>query len=170
MTITAIECESAVETAAPVISHTTKVITAISRTDGTNTPETLSAILAIGAFEDAASLTVLIILENTVSSPIASALILTAPERFIVAPVTLSPTDLSTGMLSPVIADSSAEQVPSIISPSTAKLSPALVKITSPILISETGTVFSSPLIKRVAVFGAKLIRRFNSAVVLPFE
>ena len=43
---------------APVSSQTTIVTSAITMTVGTNTPDTLSAILAIGAFVAAASLTI----------------------------------------------------------------------------------------------------------------
>ena len=42
----------------PAISHAITVITAIIITVGTNTPETLSATFAIGAFVAAASLTI----------------------------------------------------------------------------------------------------------------
>ena len=42
----------------PAISHAITVITAIMITAGTNTPETLSATFAIGAFVAAASLTI----------------------------------------------------------------------------------------------------------------
>ncbi len=53
----------------PAISHPVNVMPAIIITVGTNIPDTLSAILAIGAFVDAASETVLIIFESVVSSP-----------------------------------------------------------------------------------------------------
>ena len=56
-------------TGAPIIIQIAKVIIAIPITTGTNTPETLSAIFAIGAFVAAASLTVLIICASVVSSP-----------------------------------------------------------------------------------------------------
>ena len=50
--------------------HQTAVVTmAIPMTTGTNTPETLSAILAMGAFVAAASETIFIICERVVSSP-----------------------------------------------------------------------------------------------------
>ena len=58
----------------PSRSHTIKVTAAIEITTGTNTPETLSAAFAIGAFVAAASLTIFIICESVVSSPILSAL------------------------------------------------------------------------------------------------
>ena len=53
----------------PAISHTISVRTAIPITAGTNTPDTRSAILAIGALVAAASLTIWMIWESVVSSP-----------------------------------------------------------------------------------------------------
>ena len=58
----------------PAASHMISVKTAIPITTGTNIPETLSAILAIGALVAAASLTILIIWARVVSSPTLSAL------------------------------------------------------------------------------------------------
>jgi hypothetical protein len=49
-----------------------------------------------------------------------------------VAPITSSPFFLSTGMLSPVIADSSIEDEPSITIPYVAILSPGFMTMTSP--------------------------------------
>ena len=51
----------AVPIGAPIISQIINVTTAIEITVGTNIPETLSAIFAIGAFVAAASLTIFII-------------------------------------------------------------------------------------------------------------
>ena len=53
----------------PSISHTAKATAAIDMTIGTNTPETLSAILAMGAFVAAESETIFIICERVVSAP-----------------------------------------------------------------------------------------------------
>ena len=53
----------------PANSQTRVVITAMVITVGTNTPETRSATLAIGAFVAAASLTIWMIWDNVVSSP-----------------------------------------------------------------------------------------------------
>ena len=58
MTSTAIPLASAKPTLCPAKSHTTTVIAATAMTIGTNTPDTLSATLAIGAFVAAASLTI----------------------------------------------------------------------------------------------------------------
>ena len=103
----------------PINIHIVKTIAAITRTAGTNTPDTLSAILAIGALEPADSLTILIIWASVVSSPTFSARHLINPVLFMVAAETLSPACLSTGTDSPVRADSSTVQSPSNISPST---------------------------------------------------
>ena len=105
-------------------------------TIGTNIPDTLSAILAIGALVAAASLTILIICDRVVSSPTRVALALINPVLLIVAAETSSPIDLSTGTLSPVSADSSIAVPPSIITPSTGMLSPGLTTKTSPVLTS----------------------------------
>ena len=53
----------------PANSQTRVVITAMVITVGTNTPETRSATLAIGAFVAAASPTIWMIWDNVVSSP-----------------------------------------------------------------------------------------------------
>ena len=58
ITSTEIPLASANPKSLPHNSHTTIVITAIIITAGTNTPETLSAIFAIGALVAAASLTI----------------------------------------------------------------------------------------------------------------
>ena len=69
ITSTAIPLDNAKPILCPAISHTIIVITAIVITVGTNTPDTRSAIFAIGAFVAAASLTIWMICESVVSSP-----------------------------------------------------------------------------------------------------
>ena len=69
ITSTDIPLASAKPTLCPAISHITIVANAIAITAGTNTPDTLSAIFAIGALVAAASLTIWIICESVVSSP-----------------------------------------------------------------------------------------------------
>ena len=91
------------------------VTIAIVITVGTKIPETLSAILAIGALVAAASLTILMIWESVVSSPTLVASHLIKPDWFTVAAETISPAALSTGMLSPVRAASLTALVPSRI-------------------------------------------------------
>ena len=68
--------------------------------------------------------------------------------------ITLSPFALFTGLLSPVIKDSSKWAIPSIISPSTAIFSPGLLITISPFFISSKVTCFSSPLSLITALFG----------------
>ncbi len=53
----------------PANSQTIMVTTAIAITAGTNTPDTLSATFAMGAFVAAASLTICMICDRVVSSP-----------------------------------------------------------------------------------------------------
>ena len=110
----------------PVNIQTANTTAEIIRTAGTNTPETLSAILAIGALEAALSLTILMICARDVSSPTLTARHLINPERLIVPAETLSPAVLSTGTDSPVRADSSTAQSPSTITPSTGTAPPGL--------------------------------------------
>ena len=69
MTSTAIARDSASPNGAPSSSQTIIVTTAMEITTGTNTPDTLSATLAIGAFVAAASDTMRIIWLSVVSSP-----------------------------------------------------------------------------------------------------
>ena len=56
-------------TLSPAISQATKATTAMEMTTGTNTPDTLSAILAMGALVAAASLTMRMTCPRVVSSP-----------------------------------------------------------------------------------------------------
>ena len=58
ITRTEIALASAYPNVCPTSIHIINVITAITITTGTNTPETVSAIFAIGAFVAAASLTI----------------------------------------------------------------------------------------------------------------
>ena len=62
-------CQRESRSACPQSSQTAVVTTAMVMTVGTNTPDTLSATFAIGAFVAAASLTILMICERVVSSP-----------------------------------------------------------------------------------------------------
>ena len=139
-------------------------------TIGTNTPETLSATFAIGAFVAAASLTSRIICESAVSSPTRTASHFKKPELFTVAAETESPGLLSTGILSPVSADSLTALPPSNTTPSTGMCSPGRTIKISPCFTCSTGTSCSAPPLTIVAVFGASRIRCFKASVVLPFD
>ena len=142
---------------------------AILITTGTNTPLTLSANFAIGAFELVASSTRWTICESVVSSPTFVACILKYPDLFKVAPITLSPICFSTGILSPVKADSSTEEAPSTTTPSTGTASPAFTISVSPACTSSTGIVISCPLRSTTAVLGAKFISFVIASDVFPF-
>ena len=139
-------------------------------TIGTNTPETLSATFAIGAFVAAASLTILMICDNVVSTPTRDASHRINPDWLIVAADTESPTVLSTGILSPVNAASFTALLPSKITPSTGIFSPGRTTKISPFFTSSIETVTSlSPRIT-VAFCGANFIRLFKASVVFPFD
>ena len=94
ITSTAIPIDRANSKELPTISQVAVLIMAISITKGTNTPEILSAILAIGALVSLASATRFAILFMVVSSPTVTALILICPDLFIVPAVARSPTVL----------------------------------------------------------------------------
>ena len=154
----------------PAKSHTTIVITAIVITVGTNTPDTRSAIFAIGAFVAAASLTIWIIWDSVVSSPTLEASHFKKPDWLTVAADTVSFGALSTGMLSPVRAASLTALFPSRTIPSTGIFSPGLTMKMSPFFTCSMETVSSFPSRSSTAVFGASFIRLLRASVVLPLE
>ena len=170
ITSTDIPLASAKPKLCPAISHAIIVITAIVITAGTNTPDTLSATLAIGALVAAASLTICIICESVVSSPTLVARHFMKPDRLIVAADTLSSSALSTGILSPVRADSFTALLPSTTIPSTGIFSPGLTTNMSSFATASTGTTFSAPSFIMVAVLGASFISPLSASVVLPLE
>ena len=129
----------------PVITQPASVSRAIAITAGTNIPDTLSAIRAIGAFVAAASDTVLMICESVVSSPTLVARQRIYPDLFIVAAETGEPSSLSTGILSPVSADSSTDDEPYTTTPSTGMLAPGFTAKISPSLTSSMPTSCSAP-------------------------
>ena len=160
--------ENANSTLAPTTSQTLPATREIKITAGTKIPATLSAVFAIGALLELASSTNEIILLIVVSPPTRAARNFTKPLLLSVPLVTLSPTVLLTGKLSPVIALSSIVVAPSKIIPSAAKLSPGLTKISSPTIKSSTAIVISSPPRKTVACFGARFINFSTAREVLP--
>ena len=168
MTRTHIPIESENSKPLPRMSQTIVDRRAMAMTIGTNTPLTLSASLAIGAFELVASSTSLTICESVVSSPTLRAFILIYPDFSVVAPVTRSPTLFSAGTLSPVIADSSAKQLPATTSPSTGILSPLLTMRISPTATSSAGTVNSFSSLMTVAVLGERSMSFSIAPEVLP--
>ena len=141
---------------APHASQTIAVTRAMPMTTGTNIPLTLSASLPIGAFDEAAFFTSSTICESVVSSPTRRAFILNAPLLTMEAEISCAPTFFSTGILSPVSADSSTVPPPSVTSPSTGTELPGLSKIMSPTAILSTVISTSSPSRKTSAVLGAR--------------
>ena len=139
-------------------------------TAGTKKPETVSAILAMGALVAAASLTIRMIWASVVSSPTRVASHFRKPDWLVVAALTLSPAALSTGMLSPVRALSFTALEPSSTRPSTGMFSPGRTTKRSPFFTCAMGTVTSAPSRSRVAVWGASFIRLLSASVVLPLE
>ncbi len=87
-----------------------------------------------------------------------------------VAPITISPTFFSTGILSPVSADSSTAENPSIISPSTGILCPGRTTIISPFCTSSTAISISLPSLSIVAFLGAKSSNLVIASDVFPLE
>ena len=74
------------------------------------------------------------------------------------AAIILSPSDFSTGILSPVSADSSIEDDPSTIIPSAGILVPGLTITMSPIASSSIGISFSPFSVSITAVSGASSV------------
>ena len=168
MTKTAIPRAAASPTGAPKASHTAAVMAARAMTTGTKTPDTRSAILAMGAFVAAASSMRRMIWARVVSSPTRAARQRRKPDWFSVAEATSSPGPLSMGRLSPVSAASFTALVPSTTTPSTGMVSPGRTTKMSPALTSPTGTVVSAPSLRSVAVWGASCKRLFRASVVFP--
>ena len=121
--------ENANSTLAPIASQMPPAMTAIVMTAGTKMPAILSAVRAIGAFEALASSTRRMIWLIVVSSPTRSARKWMKPCLLIVAEVTLSPACFSTGIGSPVMADSSMLVVPESTVPSAGMRSPGRTMI-----------------------------------------
>ena len=175
ITSTAIALERAYPKSAPTKNHTIRVTRAMAITRGTKTPEILSAILAIGALEAEASETIWMIWLRLVSAPTRVAFALRKPDLLMVAAEMLSPAFLSTGIDSPVRADSSTAEVPSRTRPSTGTFSPGRTRKISPTATCSTGTraSFSLPfasVLTTVASLGASFIRLLSASVVRPLE
>src|SRR5258707_2875667 len=94
----------------------------------------------IGALERCAWATIWTICDRTVSEPIRSERMTSAPLVLSVAPMTLSPARLLTGSGSPVSMDSSIELLPSCTMPSTGTFSPGRMRSRSPTCTWLSGT------------------------------
>ena len=115
---TAMACASACVAGAPPSSQPPAVTPAMPMTLGTNTEEIRSASFWTGNLALCASSTMRTMWASTVSRPTAVARRVRAPFWFMQPPITLSPTALLTGRLSPVSIDSSTAELPAITSPS----------------------------------------------------
>ena len=154
----------------PAISQPVSVTRETMITPGTNTADTRSAILEIGALVAAASETSLTMAANEVSSPARSVRQRMNPDLLTVAAATSSPSFLSQGTLSPVSADSSMAAVPLTITPSAGIFCPGFTMKMSPGFSSAMGISVSFPSFSTIAVFGASFIRLLSASVVRPFE
>ena len=170
ITSTDIAQESANSKSCPVASQAMAVTRAMVITTGTNTPAILSASFAIGAFEALASSTSFIIWASVVSLPTFSALNFKNPFLLIEAAIILSPTVFSTGMLSPVRADSSTDEFPSTIIPSAGILAPGLTITISPAFSSSIGISVSTPFLSTTAVSGASSVSLDIASLVFLLE
>jgi len=125
-------------------------------TIGTKMPDTTSASFWMGARLLCASATMATIRASSVSAPTFSARMTSTPDPLMVAPTTLAPATLSTGMGSPVTIDSSTWLRPSTTTPSTGIFSPGRTRRRSPTRTSSSGTSDSDPSgLMRRASFGA---------------
>ena len=123
----------------------------------TNQPATTSARRCIGARERWACATICTICDSMVCAPIFSATMTSAPLVLSVAPITLSPGRLVTGIGSPVSIDSSTALSPSSTEPSTGTFSPGRMRNRSPGWTWVSGISSSVPSARmRRAVLGAR--------------
>ena len=113
--------------------------------------------------------TKVIICARAVSFPTLVALYLMEPFLLILAPIILSPSFFSTGMLSPVSIDSSTDVMPSTTSPSTGIFSPGLTTTMSPTSTSSIEISISLLFLMIIAVLGASPISFLIASEVFPF-
>ena len=110
-----------------IIIQIIKVISEMPITVNTKYLEILSANLSTGIFSLLAFLVRLIILERTVVLALLVTCTLIVPKVLMVPPITSSPIVLFTGKDSPVIIDSSIDELPFMITPSLGTDSPGLM-------------------------------------------
>ena len=170
ITSTDTNARSAIESGSPTISQIAPETMAIAPTMGIKTPLILSASLSIGSFAPCASLTRRIMPESIVSSPTCTAFTVIAELMLRLPPVTLSPSSLSIGILSPVSIDSSTLVAPETIVPSTGMFSPGRTITTSPGRSSSMRTRRSTPFLSITdASSGARFMSALSASPVLPF-
>ncbi len=134
ITSTAIPIDKANAKSFPAMSQIIIARIAIPITIGTKYRDISSASFEIGAFELCASSTNVMILESVVSAPTFEASKMKDPVLLIDPAITVLPSSFSTGIDSPVKRDSSTEERPLVITPSTGIFSPGLIWIKSPTL------------------------------------
>ena len=118
--------------AGPATNQTAKVAIAIAITTGTKYAEIASASRWIGALDACACCTMRTICANMVSAPTLAARTRNEPVVLTVAPMTVSPARLVTGIDSPVTIDSSTADCPDRTVASTGIFSPGRMTISSP--------------------------------------
>ena len=136
-----------------------------------NTASRVLSAISLGVFWRFAPSTRAIIRSKKVSPARAVIRTTIRSERTLVPPVTADrspPASRITGADSPVIADSSTEAMPSMISPSEGMISPAMTITTSSTVSCEEGTCSTDPsLVRRLAMVVARVCRR-DAACALP--
>ena len=167
ITNTEIAERSACSTFCVAMSQTASVSAEIAITTGTKIALTLSATRAMGALEDAASSSRRMMREREESSPVRSARTVRAPESNIQAVRTSVPSCFSTGILSPVRADSSTVPLPESTTPSAGIRSPARMRKISSFCNSSIGMSVSFSSLTTVTKAGASVeSERMASAVL----
>src|SRR5690606_431219 len=122
----------------------------------------------MGALEPCASSTTRMIWAKAVSLPTRVARNRKVPCRLMVAPTTSPPGPFATGMLSPVIMDSSTVERPSSTTPSTGIRSPGRTTMMSPTCTWAMGTSTSTPPWTTRAVLGCRPMSFLMAADVRP--
>ncbi|OPY65528.1 MAG: hypothetical protein A4E57_03163 [Syntrophorhabdaceae bacterium PtaU1.Bin034] len=136
-----------------------QVRAALARIAGVNQRAYLSMILTASGLCASASTTSLTTLLRVVSSPTSVASTSMTPFWFNVPATRGSPIPFSTGIGSPVMADSSTAVIPFVTRPSTGMRSPGLTSMRSPTRTWSSGTTSAFPSTTIVAVSGAMSIR-----------
>ena len=131
--------------AGPTTNHTANVAMAIAMTTGTKYAEIASASRWIGALEACACCTMRMIWANIVSAPTLAARTRNEPVVLMVAPMTVSPVRLVTGIDSPVTMDSSTADCPARTWRRPGSSRPGRIRISSPTTTSSIGISVSAP-------------------------
>ena len=133
-----------------------------------NTISNVFSAISFGDFCREAPSTSEIILSKNECPGSATILIFSQSETTVVPPVTEEKSPLVTGADSPVIADSSTDATPSMISPSLGITSPVFTSTTSPFFNSEALIVFSSPLFRSSLAFVSCFVFFREAACAFP--